>query len=68
MKTIGPTGSARSQCSWEASNFGRSLFLRPNSVSDVLGLYGKPCESRIHPYIYIEEIRTHIRSIKYEKQ
>ena len=51
MKTVGPAGSTRSHCSWEASNFGRSLFLCLNSVLDVLGLYGNPFESRIHPYI-----------------
>ena len=31
-------------------NFGRSQFLRPNSDLGVLGLYGKPIESRFHPY------------------
>ena len=32
------------------SNFGRSYLLRSNSVSGVLGLNGKPIESRIHSY------------------
>ena len=32
------------------SNFGKSYLLRPNSVSGVLGLYGKPIESIIHSY------------------
>ena len=29
----------------------KSLLLRPNSVLGVLGLYGKPIELRIQPYI-----------------
>ena len=32
------------------SNFGRSYLLRLNSDLGVLGLYGKPIESRIHSY------------------
>ena len=32
------------------SKFGRSYLLRLNSDSGVLGLYGKPIESRIHSY------------------
>ena len=32
------------------SNFGRSYLLRSNSNFDVLGLYGKQIESRIHSY------------------
>ena len=35
----------------QVSNFGWSQLLRPNFVMDVLGLYGKPFESRIHTYI-----------------
>ena len=50
-KKIGLAGFARSHCSSKASNFGWSEFLRPNSVSDVLRLYEKTFESRIHPYI-----------------
>ena len=34
------------------SNFGRSQLLRPNSVLGVLRLYGKPIESRFHPYAH----------------
>ena len=32
------------------SNFGRPYLSRPNSVSGVLELYGKPIESRLFPY------------------
>ena len=32
-----------------ASNFGRPYLSRSNSVSGVLGLYGKPIESRFFP-------------------
>ena len=37
--------------SYEASNFGWPQLSCPNFDSLVLGLYGKPFESRIHPYI-----------------
>ena len=42
--------SARQICLRMTSNFGRSYLLRPNSDLGVLGLYGKPIESRIHSH------------------
>ena len=39
----------RTAYSCVTSNFGRSKLLRPNSVSDVLGLYGNPIKSRLQP-------------------
>ena len=42
--------SARKICLRMTSNFGMSYLLRPNSDSGVLGLYGKPIESRIDSY------------------
>ena len=35
----------------DLKNFGRSYLLRSNSYLGVLGLYGKPIESRIHSYV-----------------
>ena len=42
--------SSRAAYSCVTSNFGRSKLLRPNSVLDVLELYGIPIESILHPY------------------
>ena len=45
---VGWLGWAAYSCM--TSNLGRSKLLRPNSVLGVLGLYGKPIESRFHPF------------------
>ena len=44
-------------------NFGRSSLLRPNSVSGVLGIYGKAIESTIYLYMAVK-IGTHIKLLK----
>ena len=48
--TARQSNSARQICLRMNSNFGRSYLLCLNSDLGVLGLYGKPIESRIHSY------------------